>query len=232
MKKISFAIVIMLLGLSNNSNAQLNYLFSASSKPYAPVEGGIAPPLIMVAPTNANPPWTLSDEGFAQVPIGFTFNYDGKDYDSVTICANGFVTLGDTMFRRLIPLSLYRNFLANGPFPVDGIKPVLAPFWDDLDLVDTRNLVYKTTGHKPFRVFTVEWKKTKWTFESTEPGLSMELKLYEKTNVIEFHYKDEGGIPFTPRAFASIGITSSYDYRGFISLQNASSNPSISLLRA
>jgi hypothetical protein len=79
----------MLLALSINSNAQLNYLFSASSKPYVPVEGGIAPHLIMVPPFNGNPPWTLSDEGFAQVPVGFTFNYNGKEYDSVTVSANG-----------------------------------------------------------------------------------------------------------------------------------------------
>jgi hypothetical protein len=232
MRKMYASMIIVLLAASVTCQAQLNYLFSASTKQYVPVDGGISPQLTMSDPFNANPPWTLSDEGFAQVPIGFTFNYDGKEYTEATICANGFVTLGDTITKRIRPLRLYRNFLAGDPFGFPGVKPVLAPFWDDMDLVDTRNLMYKTTGHKPFRVFTVEWKRTRWTFESTAPALSMELKLYEKTNVIEFHYKDEGGLPFVPRAFASIGITSSYNYRGFISLQNASSHPPISLLRA
>jgi hypothetical protein len=226
MKKQFLIISIIIIAFSTKLNAQVNYLFSSGSKPYMPVEGGISPHLMMVAPSNANPPWTLSDEGFAHVPIGFSFNYNGKDYDSASICANGFITLGDTIFRRVSPLILYNNFLAGNPFFVDGVKPLLAPFWDDLDLVDTLNLVYKTTGIRPFRVFTVEWKKTKWTFESTEPALSMELRLYEKTNIIEFHYKDEGGMPFTPRAFASIGITSAISGRGFLSLQNASADPS------
>ena len=230
MKKIFFLVLIMQLALSINCHAQVNYLFSSSSKPYVSIVDGIAPQLIMVPPFNANPPWTLSDEGFARVPIGFSFYYNGKSYDSANICANGFVTLGDTIFRRISPLRLYNNSLAGNPFYVDGVKPLLAPFWDDLDLVDTRNLVYKTTGRSPFRVFTVEWKKTRWTFESTDPALSMEVKLYEKTNIIEFHYKDEGGLPYTPRAFASIGITSAAN--DFISLQNASSNPPLSVIQA
>lgn len=234
MKKNFLLIVLLLLVFAFDADAQLNYLLSATSRPYVAVTGGISPPLIMSAPTNANPPWTLSDEGFAHVPIGFTFNYDGKNCDSVTICANGFITMGDTITTRVRPLSLYENRLATGSFGfLDAhVKPVIAPFWDDLDLVDVNNLVYKTIGHSPFRVFTVEWKKTKWTFESTDAALSMEVKLYETTNVIEFHYKDEGGLPFVARAFASIGISSSYDYRDFISLQNSSANPSISLLRA
>ena len=43
MKRFSILTVVMLLALSINSNAQLNYLFSANSKPYVPVEGGISP---------------------------------------------------------------------------------------------------------------------------------------------------------------------------------------------
>ena len=131
MKEIHLVTIVTLFALSLNSNAQLNYLFSASSRPYVSAEGGTAPQLIIVSSFNADPPLTLSDEGFAQVPIGFRFNYNGKNYDSVTICANGFVTLGDTRYRRHSPLTLYGNSLARGPFPVEGIKPVLAPFWDD-----------------------------------------------------------------------------------------------------
>ena len=99
-------------------------------------------------------------------------------------------------------------------------------------LADTLDLVYKTTGHAPFRVFTIEWKKAKWVYESLAPVLSIELKLYETTNIIEFHYKDEGSLPDPRYAFASIGITSSYNNRGFISLQSTSAHPDISMLRA
>lgn len=42
MKKNPFSIVVMLLTLSIHSLAQLHYLFSATTRPYVPVEGGIA----------------------------------------------------------------------------------------------------------------------------------------------------------------------------------------------
>ena len=46
MKKFHILTIIMLLALSINSNAQLNYLFSATTRPYVPVTDGITPHLI------------------------------------------------------------------------------------------------------------------------------------------------------------------------------------------
>ena len=224
MKKIYVLSAIILLALSINSNAQLNYLFSATSRPYVPVTGGTTPHLISYQ-TN----YELSDEGIATIPIGFTFNYNGENHKEVNVSINGFITLG-TPFS--INYNLFRNFLANGPFLNLYPRPVIAAFWDDLYLVDTANLVYKTTGHAPFRVFTIEWKKARWSYDAPAPVLSVELKLYETTNVIEFHYKDEGGIPFKQFAYASIGITSADYHRDFISLQNTSQHPTISLVKA
>ncbi len=226
MKKFSFSMVIMLLALSIHSSAQLNYLFSSSSRPYVPVTGGIAPHLI-----SDYVKWEVEDEGLARIPIGFTFNYDHKDYTEANVSVNGFITLG-TFFSTYYNIRYFLNSLARGPYSYPGERPVIAPFWDDLVIPDTLSLVYKTTGHAPFRVFTIEWKKAKWVYESLAPVLSIELKLYETTNVIEFQYKDEGSLPDPRYAYASIGITSSYNNRGFISLQSTSSHPEISLLKA
>jgi len=226
MKKIYFSMVVMLLALSIHSSAQLNYLFSASSKPYVPVTEGIAPHLI-----SDYAKWEVEDEGLARIPIGFTFNYDHKDYTEANVSVNGFITFG-TFFSTYFNFRYFLNYLAYGPLSYPGERPVVAPFWDDLVIPDTLSLVYKTTGHAPFRVFTIEWKKAKWVYESLAPVLSIELKLYETTNVIEFHYKDEGSLPDPRYAFASIGITSSYENRGFISLQSTSSDPAVSMLKA
>jgi hypothetical protein len=121
MKKISFLIVVMQLALSINSNAQLNYLFSPTTRPYVPVTGGITPHLIK-SPFDYPPPSrTVEDEGFATIPIGFTFNYDYKNYTHVNVSVNGFITLGDSFSTRITG-NLYRNSLAMGPFAFNGEK--------------------------------------------------------------------------------------------------------------
>ncbi len=173
--------------------------------------------------------WETRDEGFGRVPIGFTFKYDGENYTMANVDVNGFITLKDSL-NVWYNYPYFNNNLAYAP--AYNKRPVIAAFWDDLLLADTLDLVYKTTGHAPFRVFTVEWKKAKWVYESVAPVLSIELKLYETTNIIEFDYKDEGGLPDPRYAFASIGISSSYANRDFISLQSTSAHPDISLLRA
>ncbi len=109
-----------------------------------------------------------------------------------------------------------------------GMKPVLAPFWDDLTCPADANLRYATTGSSGSRVFTFEWSDAKWQYDATQSTLSFELKLYEGTNQIEFCYKDEGGTPSTG-ASASIGITANnHQGGGFMSLQNTSPSPSVS----
>ncbi len=224
MKQVYKLLLSAILLLSIHSTAQLNYLFSATTKPYVPVRGGITPPLV-----TDYTGWETRDEGFGRVPIGFTFKYDGENYTMANVDVNGFITLKDSL-NVWYNYPYFNNNLAYAP--LYDKRPVIAAFWDDLLLADTLDLVYKTTGHAPFRVFTVEWKKAKWVYESVAPVLSIELKLYETTNIIEFDYKDEGGLPDARYAFASIGISSSYANRDFISLQNTSAHPDISLLRA
>lgn len=224
MKKMYFLVMMIFLGLSISTSAQLNYFFSASTKPYVPVSNGIVPHL-----QTDNPFWDVEDEGFARVPIGFNFKYDGQNYSHANLQANGFITLKDSL-NIFYNYPYYQNLLKNAP-PYNK-RPILAAFWDDLILPDAQSLVYKTTGTAPYRVFTVEWKKAKWVYESPGPVLSIELKLYETTNVIEFHYKDEANLPDPRYSYASIGITSDYANRGFISLQSISANPEISFVKA
>lgn len=223
MKKFNLLLLAVTILASIDTTAQLNYLFSATSKPYVPVTGGIIPQLKTVYN------YELSDEGFGTIPLGFTFNYNGTNHTEVSVSANGFITLGNPLNDNYL---LFRNFLAKGPSFNWYARPIIAAFWDDLYLVDPTSLVYKTTGHAPFRVFTIEWKKARWSYDAPAPVLSIELKLYETTNIIEFHYKDEGGAPFAPFAYASIGITDAHYSRDFISLQNTSSQPDISMLKA
>ena len=109
MKKISFLIVVMLLALSINSRAQLNYLFSATTRPYVPVTGGITPHLITDYVPMGQPKMKAS-----QGPIGFTFNYNGENYSQANVDVNGFITLGDSL-NVFYNYPYFRNNLASAP---------------------------------------------------------------------------------------------------------------------
>ena len=70
----------------------------------------------------------LADFGYEQddtrtVDLPFTFRFDGVDYDRLSICSNGWVSLGQT----------YLVHWRNWGLPCAGAPdPLLAVFWDDL----------------------------------------------------------------------------------------------------
>ena len=240
MKKNFTLTALIVIIFSLNTDAQVNYSFSATTATYVPVSGGTIPSLYR-RPYDYGSNSPTYDEGIANsVPIGFTFNYNGIDYTTINVCANGFATLGapfnsDTT----VVENFYINTLKLGPLTyVSGTdstvefsgntKPVLAPLWDDLNLQANSNLRYITTGSPGSRVLTFEWANALWQYDATGATLSFELKLYEGTNVIEFCYKDEGGTP-SAGASASIGITATNNIGGgFMSLGDTSPEPAVS----
>ena len=139
-------------------DAQVNYLFSASTKNYVPVSGGTIPHL-----KTSTTAWQPEDEGYDNIPIGFTFKYNNENYTRTNVNVNGFIALGGTSLDIIFNSGAvyhgwpyFRNNLTRG-IPYNK-NPVIAPFWDDLVLPDTSHLVYKTTGTAPNRIFTIEWK--------------------------------------------------------------------------
>jgi hypothetical protein len=242
MKKISLPMMLVLLAVSFFSEGQLNYMLSAEKQPFVPLSGGTVPHL-------RRPPFTntlANDFGMADIPLGFTFRYNNTNYTHAQVNVNGFLSFTDDVIGVYDLTLMMNNMMGTGP--MKG-RPVIAAFWDALKLPDTLNLTYKTTGTAPSRVFIIEWKKAIWKADypfppntlppgSTEELISFQVKLYETTNVIEFHYKDEGNEPADPgplvrRSFygSTIGISSHDWNRDFICLQDASADPKISMLK-
>ncbi|MDP8228045.1 MAG: C25 family cysteine peptidase [Candidatus Electryoneaceae bacterium] len=65
----------------------------------------------------------INDDTTTFIELPFTFQYYNLDYDSITVCDNGWLSFGETwMFN-------FRNW--NMPSPL-GPPALLAPFWEDL----------------------------------------------------------------------------------------------------
>ncbi|TES92190.1 MAG: T9SS type A sorting domain-containing protein [Candidatus Cloacimonadota bacterium] len=102
----------------------------------------------------------LGEDGTATLSLPFTFKYYGINYDSISICANGWITVGNTN------LGTY----ANWPIPdTYGPPAMIAPFWDDLSdsLPFPGHIYYKyeSTNHW----FIVEWSRIYHLYSDSIP---------------------------------------------------------------
>ncbi len=114
----------------------------------APAEGGSGTALSL------SDPGSSYDEGdqvgavaIQTVNLPFSFKYYGVDYTRASISSNGFIAFGETADAD------WRNWRmpdAGGP------SPMIAAFWDDLDLVSGTSNVY-TYYNSSLHYYVVEW---------------------------------------------------------------------------
>lgn len=218
------SLFIGLLALASVSDAQPPaYAMQAVSGTYTPLSGGTA--VVLTYNGSAN-----YDDGIATpanaVPIGFTFNYNGTNYTSIRPCANGFASFSTTALAN--NTDTWTNNLTSGP--AANQRPILAPLWDDHDMVANGSVTYQLSGTAPNRVLTIEWANVRWEYNALSGVISFQIKLYETTNVIEFVYRPESGaIANTGDLGASIGITTTgTGANSFLSLSDAGTNPQVS----
>ena len=91
MSRLSPAAAILLVAAVCSGEAALGQTYSITSAvvPYQPLTGATA-----VTLTNNNSTWPVNDEGFASIPLGFTFNYYGTAFTSVGVSSNGILVFG------------------------------------------------------------------------------------------------------------------------------------------
>lgn len=146
-------------------------------------------------PTTNNGP--SGDDASAIVPIGFTFNYCNNPYTSVNFCTNGWISLNQT------GANSNDNTLL---FTESNPNTTLAPWWDNLRDDNTSHLYYITQGNAPNRIFTAEWNQVVTYLNPAKARISFQVKLYETTNAIEFHYGAYVNGNHSGNESASIGI--------------------------
>lgn len=208
--KIGWASILFIalwLGISLSVWAQPQYDFTAASGTFTSITGG----------TDIN---SIEADGAisANIPIGFTFVFDGTAYTEVRASSDGFLSFNTSA----------TNTLSNNlNTTATGRRPLLAPLWDDLDGRATggSQASYVLSGTAPNRVFTMEWLNWEWNWLSSASPISFQVKLYETTGVIEYVYNQEAGA--VNSASASIGMSGAAS-GSYLSLNNTSTAPTAS----
>jgi hypothetical protein len=134
------------------------------------------------------------------IPVGFAFNYYGKDYSRLAITNNGLLFSGEGSY----------NYVNQPIEQSNAVHGFIAPFWDDLVTWNSAgSIFYKTIGTEPNRMFIVEWKDNQHYHDSTE-GVTFEAILYEGSNNILFQYLDTtfGTATYDFGRSATVGIES------------------------
>jgi len=193
-------------------NYVAGYVLSSDTTGMIAITGGFAGP--------------TGDNEHSDVGIGFAFNYLGINYSQVRINTNGWISLnltGDD------GTSFNNTFLFNTSAP----ETALAPWWDDLNADGSSAIIYKTEGTAPFRVFTAEWKNILSYSSIATARLNFQVKLYETTNIIEFHYGSITGTTHNTSEGASIGIKDATGgFGNFIEATRNSTNIILSFLKS
>ncbi len=136
------------------------------------------------------------DDGAEFVTIPFDFTLLGDTFYGFWVSTNGYLTTDDTG----------NGDLGSGPTDfapiaipnVDFSKPhnLIAAFYDDLDLrtdnvsLEDGGMWTQVLGEAPNRRAIFQWKARSFNFNSADSFYSFEIKLFEGTNRIEFHYQD------------------------------------------
>jgi hypothetical protein len=133
-----------------------------------------------------------------QIDLPFKFVFDEYEYDKALISYRGWVELGtgeDGSERgvstptQLSPTLGYSEYgrITNPQRPTK----VLAPWWGKLSFrhqgIIRWDISYITEGLPPNRTFVIQWKDI-YAAEEASTTLNFQVRLYESTDKIEFHY--------------------------------------------
>lgn len=126
------------------------------------------------------------DDCSTSLPIGFPFSYFGNKYDWLYVSSNGLVSfqpIQDAIS------GTPRCMNSKSPSSLASPGPIVAPFWDDLDLRSAGAVFSQMTGTAPNRRLTIEWLNVPH-YPTTAGTATFELSLFESSGQILFQYQD------------------------------------------
>lgn len=153
----------------------------------------------------------FDDESFLDNEIGFPFVFFGQTYTQFNICSNGFIQFeGEST-------NFGNESLPNGGTPANCI----APYWDDLIVLEGTDIRTQTVGLSPNRRCIIQWNRIQH-FLSSSQAVTFQLVLVEGSNTIEVHFAsmvfgdagEDNGASATvglQNATSTAGLTSSFE---------------------
>jgi len=146
---------------------------------------------------------SAKDDGIDQdVPLGFSFTFNGTTYTEVDIDSNGYLVFGDD------PKSVYTNETLSQSDKAQSIYP----YWDDLNVAKGGTIRYDTIGSGEDIHFVVSWENVPQY--PSNGAYSLQVILY-KDGSIRFRYDDSTSID---GASGTVGVqenTDNYDEHSY-----------------
>jgi trimeric autotransporter adhesin len=189
MKRFYYLFVALILAAAGVAQAQidLNYVVGGFSQPTGNTYTSIATTGTVI---NAN---GNDDTTVTQLPIGFTFAYNGRNFTQFAFNTNGFIRLGRGGITRQYSSNLQVPRVS--PLHASADSNLILPFNFDLKPGTAASTYhYQTSGTAPNRILTVQWRNVSDkdsaapAFIKAYTNMEFQAKLYETTNVIEFAY--------------------------------------------
>ncbi len=147
-----------------------------------------------------------ADNGYAVVPIGFTFRFDGRNFTNAFVSANGLV-----MFNTDIGSSSFTN----EPIPTPGnVDSYATCFWTDQVATNAgQGIWYQTFGLAPNRYTVITFLLDDNIGAPTKP-YRYQMILYEGSNRIKCQYSDMSGSSNGDGRTAAIGLENKWGDSG------------------
>ncbi|MGL4599287.1 MAG: hypothetical protein ACRCYO_17325, partial [Bacteroidia bacterium] len=125
------------------------------------------------------------------IDIGFDFWYNGIRYTELSVSTNGYIDFS-TSAANGGPTGNPYGYVNTQFSTVAGTLNAIAPFYDDQTTQGGNDplgnsIRTQLTGVAPNRVLTIEWFNMA-VYLNTTPNLNYQLRLFETTGIIEFHY--------------------------------------------
>lgn len=161
-----------------------SYVYSYTTPTYAPITG-----TALVSGVSS-----FDDDVYTNVPIGFTFYFEGQPYTTVGVSSNGFIWFGSGTAS-----TTEYNPISDATLGTGTITGVIAAYATNLiafgsTLTDAPTgapeISYTTTGSACAQTFTVQWKGT---YAAADPGsegfgdmerIDLQIILHQGTNEI------------------------------------------------
>lgn len=146
-----------------------------------------------------------SNSSSALTNIGFDFYFDQTRYTTFSVTPSGLMSFGTR------PYSTYYPYYWPNGSPLNSSYPAVCAYWGRYFYPGSNGKVhYKLTGTAPNRMLTVEWLNVQYFGSSTSHYGTYQVRIYERTNKIEFYYGNMSRPPSSSTSYsAAIGIAAS-----------------------